>query len=959
MSGREVREECYGPVITTPGERGYLGAEIGTNNTGELSAMVEALRWALHAEGARRFGVITIWYDSEYAYGQVTGTNRARKNVLLVRYARLLRSRTERVREVRFQHVKGHSGDPGNEAADRAAELGAGGQERRAQGWEGWPKEMRFPPPTVRFAVDLPEMLPELTTPPESETASAATARGRRRRRGGWRDGVGGVLALLWNAGRLLGEGSGAVAKRAALQKAVEETSPRLVAVVETWADGSHGDADMRLPGYELIRLDRERRGGGGVALWIRAGEQIRAEARHATPGLEAVSVSVTSLELGVVAMYHPPGARVTVADGKRLREWLRAGPKRRMVVGDTNMNVRGGKPPRPRALAEPLEEAGLQQKVQFVTRGGAGTIIDHVWTDLDRVECEPFRPMDGLSDHRMVMVRAAVALGGAPESRWERGARPWRKVEAPDLLRMVVGCGLARTEDQAAAPRSLEELHTEWDRAWGRAKRELVPRPWKKRAKVLVRHPWVTTQVVALLHRRRRMYRGQRDGPTSPRRARALADLQRECRRRVAELRRQYFSRRRCDLQEGISSRKGWELINELLGREGKTSAAPQCTPEEMNAKFIAKPRRLQAAVVAAVAAKRSCEAAEALRQLETDPTGVAPPGEAWNFRMVAVVDVWQAVRGAAVTWSPGDDEIPMAALRSAVMEEKRAVLDEELEREGPLLAGWIAELANAVVATAEWPARWKRAVVVPVWKRKGARADPDTYRPIALLTAVSRLVERLLAVQIRERMRKVEVLPRSQFGFRPAHDTTSAMATLVRRIAAGMEDRKEVLVASLDVAAAFDTVSHARLVLKLRELLGLRGPALALMQSYLTGRSQVTRLPRGRSKEAPLECGVPQGSVLGPVLYILYTADVERWVRSSAVVQYADDITLVVTESTTQEAVKKMMAAMAEYAEYAERNLLSPAPAKTQLLRCASWQRARLVPTALMPPVVMSGVV
>ena len=953
-----MREESYGPVVTTPGERGYIGAEVGTNNTGELSAMVEALRWVLHAEEARRFGAAVVWYDSEYAYGQVSGVNRARKNVLLVQYARLLRSRVERIAEVSFQHVKGHSGDPGNEAADRAAGLGASGQERRGVGWDRWPREMRLPRPKVSFDLAAP-MTPETATPSESTTSGGRESNGRRRRRGGWRDGIGGVLALVWNAGRLLGEGSSAVVKRAALQSAVEETSPRLLVVVETWADGSHGDADMRIPGYDLIRLDRERRGGGGVALWIRTGEQFRAEERYSTPGLEAISVAVTSLELGVVAMYHPPGARVTVTDGKRLRGWLRSGPKRHLVVGDTNMNMRNGTPPRPRALADPLEEAGLQQRVLFVTRGAAGTIIDHVWTDLDRVACTPYPAMDGLSDHRMVVVRAAAAVGGAPENRWERGPRPWRKVDVPTLLLSVVGSGLARTEAQAAVPRELSSLHAEWDRAWGQAKRELAPRPWRKKAKVQARHPWVSAQVVAMLHRRRRLYRKLRGRLATPQQTEALASLQRECRKRVAELRQQYFARRRGDLQEGISSRKGWEFINELLGREGKTAAAPQCSPDEMNAKFIAKPQRLQAAVVAAVAAKRGCEEPEARRQLEEEPTGVLSPGEMWGFRVVAVDDVWRAARGAAVTWSPGDDEIPMATLRAAVMEEKRAVLAEELDRDGPLLAGWIAELANAVMAAAEWPARWKRAVVVPVWKRKGARADPDVYRPIALLTAVSRLVERLVAVQIRARMQDVKALPRSQFGFRPAHDTTAAMATLVRAIAAGMENRKEVLVASLDVAAAFDTVSHARLALKLRELLGLRGQALALMESYLAGRSQVTRLPRGRSTEVPLACGVPQGSVLGPVLYVLYTADVERWVRSAAVVQYADDITLVVTEPTTQGAVEQMTAAMAEYAEYAERNLLSPAPAKTQLLRCVSWQRARTTPTELMAPVTMSGVV
>ena len=234
-----------------------------TNNTGELTAIVEALRWVLYAPGARSYGEVVLWYDSEYAYGQVSGENKARRNVLLVRNARLMRGRVEQLVRLRFLHVKGHSGVHGNEAADRAAERGAAGEESRAEGWEGWPQEMQFPPRPDPGGAGDGETAGSGRTSPESGSRTNK----ERRRRGGWRERADAALALMWNAGRLMGEGRAAVEKRAALQGAVERLTPRLVVVVETWADGSHGEADMRLPGYDLIRLDRARRGGNGVAL--------------------------------------------------------------------------------------------------------------------------------------------------------------------------------------------------------------------------------------------------------------------------------------------------------------------------------------------------------------------------------------------------------------------------------------------------------------------------------------------------------------------------------------------------------------------------------------------------------------------------------------------------------------------------------------------------------------------
>jgi hypothetical protein len=273
--------------------------------------------------------------------------------------------------------------------------------------------------------------------------------------------------------------------------------------------------------------------------------------------------------------------------------------------------------------------------------------------------------------------------------------------------------------------------------------------------------------------------------------------------------------------------------------------------------------------------------------------------------------------------------------------------------------LACFIAELTNAVFIEHTWPEAWKEAIITGIWKKKGDRADKANYRPIALLQSIARLVERLVVVQLQAHVHAIGALPPNQHGFRAAHDATTALTTLVTHVceAQDHDPTLEVLVSGQDLRGAFETVDHQKLLRKLKHRARVAGPAHALMTSYLGGRRQSARLGPKRSTMQPIDCGVPQGSVLGPLLFALYVADVAESCPSAFVLQYADDTTLIVVARTTQEAVEKMNRALAEFSRYCILNLIAPEPSKTQMLRPVSTQRAARYPTHLMPLCRLEG--
>ena len=227
--------------------------------------------------------------------------------------------------------------------------------------------------------------------------------------------------------------------------------------------------------------------------------------------------------------------------------------------------------------------------------------------------------------------------------------------------------------------------------------------------------------------------------------------------------------------------------------------------------------------------------------------------------------------------TSSPGPDRIHPHVLR-----ELTAPLS------GPLCA-----LFRKSLDSGDIPQDWKEGEITPIFK-KGDRHDPSNYRPVSLTSVLSKLLEAVVRDRIMEYMSDRGLISDAQHGFRPRRSCATQLLASLEAWTQRIEEGDPVDVSYLDFQKAFDTVPHLRLLQKLHDL-GIRGPILTWVKSFLTGRRQRVVLSGEQSRWTSVDSGIPQGSVLGPTLFVLFVNDIPECV-TSGIMLFADDAKLFV---------------------------------------------------------------
>ena len=211
--------------------------------------------------------------------------------------------------------------------------------------------------------------------------------------------------------------------------------------------------------------------------------------------------------------------------------------------------------------------------------------------------------------------------------------------------------------------------------------------------------------------------------------------------------------------------------------------------------------------------------------------------------------------------------------------------------------LAPFLSHMYSLSLQQGVVPTALKSAYICPRLKKSGLEsADVKNYRPISNLKVTSKLLERLVASQLQKYLSDNNLLPDHQSAYRAFCSTETVIARVLSDIYTALDHGDIAALALLDLSAAFDTVDHCILLRHLQTSFGLSGSALAWFTSYLTQRQQYVSHHGNHSETTIIQFGVPQGSVLGPLLFVLYTADVVRLVEQYGfnAHQYADDTQL-----------------------------------------------------------------
>ena len=707
-----------------------------------------------------------------------------------------------------------------------------------------------------------------------------------------------------------------------------QEHNPDILLWSESKLDESVSNNFCEPPGYLILRKDRSEKFkrkynmtglGGGIAVLYKKDLKVEIFQKNKEETEEIMWVYVKgkrSFLLGLVyntkyceLMNDKKGESIFE---KHIKEVSLMGCNT-YVLGDFNIDLQE-KSCKTKKLKNIFENYGFTELIKTPTRidstSGRKSALDHIWTNAKDVLSSGTVP--GVSDHDGIFVKFSM----------EREIPKIEKIKIrnfknfkdenflEDLKINLERCNINKYIDEKLTNESANELTETIQKILDKHAPfiEIFPKDEKKYI------PWYNEELKTKIKIRKEILKDSRISGKKLFENR-IKKLTNSINALKKILKQKYISE---ELEKaGDDVKKIWKILNFLVGINEKPE---KIEPEELNQEKVNNYNNFFATVGLKIQ-----------NQLNINNEYIPENShdfEPFQFKNETIETVNKIIDGIKTNVATGTDNIPAKIIKLSKT----------------IISPYITKIINLSYETKTFPDILKNAVIKPIYKKED-KNDISNYRPISILPVLSKIFERSTLNQLIEFFEEHFLISALQHAYRKNHGTVTCLFELLNEIYTLIDKKFKVAIVSLDLSKAFDSINHNLLLKKLKSF-NLNQQSIDYIQSYLSNRRQSTKLSKFTSTEQEIKSGVPQGSILGPFLFLCFVNDLPNvFNNETKFIAYADDTQLLVYDNDLEKLKEKVENVIGDAQKWYENNGMKNNSSKSEILVVSTKKSDKIV--------------
>ena len=693
-----------------------------------------------------------------------------------------------------------------------------------------------------------------------------------------------------------------------------------ILAFSETWLkDNKTSHALTNIPGYNLVNDNRQGKKGGGVALYVstKLNYNIRTNLKFPdSPDYESLFIEIETAPkktiIGIV--YRPPDSsfypfldHLSNCINKITKE-----NRPSFICGDFNFDLlKLSNHQATNNFLNTFYSGSFYPLIDKPTRvtTKSSSLLDNIFTNVLDKQITPGVLYNDITDHFPVFQIIKTRSNPKRNNNKSNSFYTSRKINTKNISSLALDLNQTNWNDVLQS-NSADESYNKFISLFSELYDKHLPITKKRINKRSESKPWITTGIIKSIKTRNKLYKTFLKCPNEDTKTKYI-----KYRNKLTHVIRSSTKKHYAEKFESCKNniKNTWRSINDILGKAKKstiptyfTDGTSQITdPDQIAERF----NKFFSDVGPTLAAKINTNT-------NFSDFLSAPFEKSIFFNPTSGKEILDIIGTFKNGKSPGNDNISPTVVK----------------RIGPFISTPLSHIFNLALSSGVFPSGLKIAKVIPIFKKD----DPHTfsnYRPISLLPCFSKILERLIYNRLVNFLSTYNILHENQYGFRKQHSTDLALLDIYDKISSALSNRLHTIGIFLDLSKAFDTIDHNILLTKLHHY-GIRGTPLALLTDYLHNRKQFTSFNSHSSGLLPVPCGVPQGSILGPLLFLLYVNDIPNASRSLSFILFADDTNIFLSHHDLRALVQTFNTEITHVIDWFKANKLSLNVSKTNFI-------------------------